>query len=226
MKKIIEINAAEGGMDSKLFVVDLAKAYENFAVNFGWKSKRLSVTKNKIQIEFEGKDLKELIKEAGGHRIQRVPPTEKRGRVHTSTITVSVTDSALSINNKYLKRKESDYKIEWFSGTGKGGQHRNRTKNCCRLIHIPTGIKQERQGRQRENNKKDAFQAVNKLLDEMGRKDAFDSLGKERKGQIGSGMRGDKIRTYRFNDDRVLDHKSGKSAKCSKVLKGYFNLLW
>lgn len=155
-----------------------------------------------------------------------MPPTEKRGRVHTSTITVSVTDSNLKLDDKYLKREEDDFKIEWFSGTGKGGQHRNKTKNCCRIIHIPTGIKQERQGRSRLNNKKDAMLAINEILDQRGFEDASNIVGRERKDQIGSGMRGDKIRTYRFNDDRVIDHRTGKKEKCSKVLKGHFDLLW
>lgn len=141
-------------------------------------------------------------------------------------MTVSVVSSALKVDDKYLKRKEDDFRIEWFSGTGKGGQHRNRTKNCCRVIHIPTGTKQERQGRKRENNKRDAFAAVNQILDRLSRDEAMGKLGKERKEQAGSGMRGDKIRTYRFNDDRVTDHRTGKKAKCSKVLKGYFDLLW
>lgn len=116
--------------------------------------------------------------------------------------------------------------MEWFSGSGAGGQHRNRHLNCARLIHIPTGLKQERQGRSREANYRDAMAALVAMLDERlvsGSKAVEDDV---RRQQIGSGMRGDKRRTYRFQDDTVVDHVSGKSIQASKAMKGGFTSLW
>ena len=140
---------------------------------------------------------------------------------------MSVTDSVIKGDNKYsLRNEDVDFRIEWFSGQGAGGQHRNKSSNCCRLIHIPTGIKQEQQGRKREQNKRNAFAAIIKTLDSLAQKEKNSILSKEKKGQVGSGMRGDKIRTYRFQDDIVVDHQTNRKAKCSKVLKGRFNLLW
>lgn len=163
--------------------------------------------------------------EAGGHRIQRIPPTEKRGRVHTSTVTVAVIDPEKQIDTKYSLRDDEHFKIEWFSGTGKGGQHRNKHQNSCRIIHVPSGLKQECQGRKREANKRDAMLALNKLLDEKEQGVKYSAFSATRKGQVGSGMRGDKFRTYRFQDDQVIDHRTGKRAKCSKVMKGRFDVL-
>lgn len=165
--------------------------------------------------------------EAGGHRIQRVSPTEKRGRVHTSTVTVSVIDPA-SINNNddLLKLSDDHFRVEWFSGTGKGGQHRNRKMNSCRLIHIPTGLMENRQGRKREENLRQAKDFLLTKLQNMHYTHRKKQSQVIIKSQMGSGMRGDKIRTYRFQDDQVVDHNTGKSAKASKVMKGGFNLLW
>lgn len=154
-----------------------------------------------------------------------MPPTEKRGRVHTSTVTVSVTDPTIQASDKYSQRTDDDYRVEWFSGTGKGGQHRNKSSNCCRLIHIPTGLKQEKQGRKREANKKYAMNELNKRLDLLASQERASNLSTIKKSQVGSGMRGDKFRTYRFQDDMVTDHRTGKKAKCSKVMKGRFDLL-
>ena len=164
-------------------------------------------------------------KEAGGHRIQRIPPTEKRGRVHTSTVTVSVIDPNIQLDTKYSLRGEDHYRFEWFSGTGAGGAHRNKSKNCSRVIHIPTGIKQEVQGRKREANKKEALAALNKILDNKASAERAGVFGAERKEQVGSGMRGDKFRTYRVQEDQVIDHRTGARAKCSKVMRGRFDLL-
>ena len=169
-----------------------------------------------------------LDNEAGSHRIQRIPPTEKRGRVHTSTVTVSVINpNTLKIFNEYQKLSDDDFRVEWFSGTGKGGQKRNKVKSCCRVIHIPTGMTQSRQGRVRETN---LTQAKGELINQLIEKDQAtkDSKVKSvKRDQIGSGNRGDrKIRTYRFHDDQVIDHVTGKSARASKVMKGQFNLLW
>ena len=225
MKRILEITAAEGGKDSQIFVGQLADAYERYCTSFGWSNHRLSTSSHKIKIEITGKNLSDLDNESGGHRIQRVPPTEKRGRVHTSTVTVSITDPTIKANNKYFQRDESDYRIEWFSGTGKGGQHRNKHQNSCRMFHIPTGLKQERQGRKREDNLREAKTELNKMLDLQSSQEKSSQLSSIKKSQIGSGMRGDKFRTYRFQDDPVVDHRTGKKAKCTKIMKGRFDLL-
>ncbi|NJO65654.1 MAG: PCRF domain-containing protein, partial [Richelia sp. RM2_1_2] len=170
--------------------------------------------------------LEGLRNEAGGHRLQRIPPTERRGRVHTSTVTVSVTDNNISTNPKYAQRSESDFRVEWFSGTGKGGQKRNKSQSCCRLIHIPTNLVETRQGRSRESNFSDAMLALNKNLDTLSSGEKLEKLSTEKKIQVGSGMRGDKRRTYRFQDDIVVDHITNKKSTCSKIMRGEFNLLW
>ena len=164
--------------------------------------------------------------EVGGHRIQRVPPTERRGRVHTSTVTVSVTDSSLKNNNKFILQDDEHFKIEWFSGTGKGGQHRNKHANSARITHLPTGLKQEKQGRKREANKTEAMKLLLQKLNEKNHQYGHANLSKIKKEQKGSGMRGDKIRTYRFQDGLVYDHQTNKKAKVNKVMKGSFDLLW
>lgn len=146
--------------------------------------------------------------------------------MHTSTVTVSVTDSVIKTSDKYNRRKENDYRIEWFSGTGKGGQHRNKRQNSCRIYHLPTGLVETCQGRKREANKREAMAVLNNKLDRLSVHESSMKLGTEKKKQKGSGMRGDKIRTYRFQDDTVKDHQTGRKAKCSKVLKGKFDLLW
>ena len=156
-----------------------------------------------------------------------MPPTEKRGRVHTSTVTVSVINPNLIDNNDdYQKLSDDHFRVEWFSGTGAGGQHRNKKMNSCRLIHIPTGLVEARQGRKRESNLRDAKEALLQLLSNSQQSHRDGQLNRVKKNQIGSGMRGDKIRTYRFQDDQVVDHQTGKSARVSKVMKGKFNLLW
>jgi peptide chain release factor 1 len=162
--------------------------------------------------------------EAGGHRIQRIPPTEKRGRVHTSSVTVSVLDGARSISPIQLSK--DDVIIEWFSGTGKGGQHRNKHQNSCRVIHRASGLVESRQGRHRNHNLEEALMSLEKRLTAASHDQQQASANTVRQAQIGQGLRGDKIRTYRFQDDRVVDHQTGKQAKCSKVMKGRFDLLW
>lgn len=131
-----------------------------------------------------------------------------------------------SYNPKYDLRDEGHFYVEWFSGTGKGGQHRNKHQNSCRLYHLPTGIVETRQGRSRENNLKDAREALIKTLDAAKNSERFAEESLQRKEQVGSGMRGDKRRTYRFQDDQVIDHILNNSAKCSQIMKGKVDLLW
>jgi peptide chain release factor 1 len=121
---------------------------------------------------------------------------------------------------------DSDLKIEWYSGTGAGGQHRNKHQNSCRITHIPTGIVATAQCRSRQNSLAEALQTIQTQVDNITQTAYSNNVAADRKQQVGSGMRGDKIRTYRFQDDRVQDHITGRSAKCSAVLKGNFDLLW
>ncbi len=160
--------------------------------------------------------------EAGGHRIQRIPPTERKGRVHTSTVTVAVIDPEVTA----VAFNERDCDISWFSGTGAGGQHRNKHQNSCRIVHTPTGITAVAQCRSRTNSLAEAMGIIQKRLDETVRSKYNKAIAQDRKQQVGSGERGDKIRTYRFQDDRVQDHQNGNTASVKKVMSGNFDLLW
>jgi peptide chain release factor 1 len=133
---------------------------------------------------------------------------------------------SLDATSLFLQRDDADFRVEWFSGSGAGGQHRNRHLNCSRIWHVPTGLKQERQGRSREANYREAMAALIVMLDDRlqsGSKAIEDDV---RRQQIGSGMRGDKRRTYRFQDDQVVDHVTGKSMQVSKAMKGGLADLW
>lgn len=173
-----------------------------------------------------GKKTSQLKNEAGGHRIQRVPPTEKRGRVHTSTVTVAVLDEKYSADSKYSLREDYHYVFELFKSTGCGGQKKNKTLSAIKCIHIPTGIKQERDSRSQSKNKLEARTAVDKILDSMMSGEIQAHQNSERSGMVGSGMRGDKIRTYRFQEDIILDHRSGKKFNLKQIFRGNFNKFW
>ena len=175
-----------------------------------------------MHILVEGTDLSGLQNEAGGHRIQRIPPTERKGRVHTSTVTVAVIDES----TPKIKVSEADLKIEWYSGTGAGGQHRNKHQNSCRITHLPTGIVATAQTRSRQNSLDQALSTISKEVDSLVKKQYNNAIACDRKQQVGSGMRGDKVRTYRFQDDVVKDHRTNKTANTKKVLAGNFELLW
>jgi peptide chain release factor 1 len=182
------------------------------------------VRQGECSLEVQGADLSGLDNEPGGHRIQRVPPTERKGRVHTSTVTVAVIDSNTEIGSVSILEK--DLKIEWYSGTGAGGQYRNKHQNSCRITHIPTGTVAKAECRSRTNSLEEAMAAIQQRVDTAANRQYTNSIASNRKQQVGSGMRGDKIRTYRFQDDTVQDHVTGKKANAKKVLSGNFDLLW
>ncbi len=119
-----------------------------------------------------------------------------------------------------------DLKIEWYSGTGAGGQHRNKHQNSCRLTHIPTGIVVTAQCRSRQNSYEQALSEIHRRVIDQTKSIMESGVAQNRRQQVGSGMRGDKIRTYRFQDDRVQDHITGKVASTKKVLQGNFDILW
>jgi len=222
MKRVIEVRAAEGGEDSKLFAKDLAQAYIKFAHSKGWATRLIGEYLGELHIEVKGTDLSGLYNESGGHRIQRVPPTERKGRVHTSTVTVAITDPT----EVAIKVADSDLRIEWYSGTGAGGQHRNKHQNSCRITHIPSGTVATAQCRSRQNSLDQAMGTIHKTVDKQVQNQYNNGIASDRKQQVGSGMRGDKIRTYRFQDDVVKDHVTNKSNSVKRVLSGNFDLLW
>ncbi len=177
-----------------------------------------------MHILVEGTDLSGLDNEAGGHRIQRVPPTERKGRVHTSTVTVAVIDRIEGIGPSSIP--QGDLKIEWYSGTGAGGQHRNKHQNSCRITHLPSGLIVTAQTRSRQNSLNAAMADLQQRLDNEAKRQYNNTIASDRKRQVGTGMRGDKIRTYRFQDDVVKDHLTDKTSSVKKVLAGNFDLLW
>ncbi len=173
----------------------------------------------------EAKDCERFAIERGSHRIQRVPPTEKRGRVHTSTITVGVlfrTEQA----TPYDKIADEDFEYRLFSGTGAGGQHRNKHQNSVVMTHIPTGLKQTAVGKSKERNLVEAKSRLLAMLVEQKRSTAHEDENRIRHGQIGNGMRGEKKRTYRFQEDQITDHETGRSMSCKAFMRGNIEKLW
>lgn len=171
-----------------------------------------------VVVLFEGTGAKELFKdEAGGHRWQRVPPTEKRGRMQTSTVTVAVLapeDSSVS------KLDLNEVEITTARGTGPGGQHRNKTESCVVAKHLPTGISVRIDAKSQHQSKKIALQILESRIQEVQLTATKKEQSKKRKQQVGTGMRGDKIRTYRQQDDRVVDHRTNKKWRLSKWVRG------
>jgi peptide chain release factor 1 len=137
-------------------------------------------------------------------------------------VTVAVIDP--SVKKTTIQKK--DLRIEWYSGTGAGGQHRNKHQNSCRITHIPSGVVATAQCRSRENSYNEALATIHQRVDNNNQMMYNNEIASDRKSQVGSGMRGDKIRTYRFQDDRVQDHLTNKVASATKVLAGNFDLLW
>ncbi|MCE6958291.1 hypothetical protein LAZ40_04375 [Cereibacter sphaeroides] len=168
--------------------------------------------------------------EAGGQRVQRVPAGQREGRVQSSTVTVSViagtAADAVAKDHPALRRAPQDFALEWYSGSGCGGQHRNRHRNSARLRHLPTGLVATAQCRSRPESE------MRVRADLMARLDAMLAAGEQaamngiRAGQIGCGSKADKFRTWRFQDGRGTDHVTGRSAPIDQVLRGGLDLLW
>lgn len=178
-----------------------------------------------LALRITGKDAaKAFCNEAGGHRFQRVPPTEKRGRVHSSTITISVLPEPTDVE---IALRDSDLDIKTVRGSGPGGQHRNKTETAVQITHKPTGISVRAESERSQLQNKEAARALlrAKLKERMDTKLQTDR-DKERKAQVGSGMRGDKVRTVALQRGRVTDHRTGKEIDARRYLKGYVEELW
>lgn len=172
---------------------------------------------------FSGDNPLEIFKnEIGSHRWQRIPPTEKRGRVHTSTITVAILEEN---NYDYVELKPYEIRIETTRGTGNGGQHKNTTDSCVVITHYATGLKVVRDGRNQHKNKEDALRELTKRVNDLYKNGHNDEITKERRDQIGKGERSDRRRTYRVKDSIVVDHITNKTASLKDILRGKIELL-
>jgi peptide chain release factor 1 len=146
--------------------------------------------------------------------------TKARSR---STVSVLTQDK---IETVYDKRSDGDFSYRWFSGTGKGGQHRNRHMCCLELTHIPSGLTQIANGRSRETNAQQALRDINQKLDDIQKGETRNDTNQVRVNQIGSGTRGDRRRTYRFGEDKIIDHLTGKQTSCKMFMRGDIERLW
>lgn len=166
--------------------------------------------------------MRRLLRESGGHRWQRVPPTERSGRVHTSTVTVAVFE--MKPQAKFVLR-ESEIETRTTMDSGPGGQHRNKTESCVVMRHKPTGIEAKAASKSQHRNRQIAREMLEGRVAAHLAKIAEAASASTRRAMVGSGMRGDKVRTYRVRDDGVTDHRSGKKARLRDVLAGRLELL-
>ncbi len=211
---IVEIRGGVGGEESALFAAKLYRMYSMYADSRRWKTEVMNLNETELggikEISFmiEGEGAYSRLKfESGVHRVQRVPETESGGRVHTSTATVAVLPEVDPVDF-YIDPK--DLKIDTFRSSGAGGQKVNKTSSAIRVTHIPTGTVVECQDERSQYKNKDRAISIltSRLYDEECRKQA-DAIASERRSQVGSGMRNERIRTYNFPQGRVTDHRIG-----------------
>ena len=225
---IMEIRGGVGGEEGMLFASDLFRMYSMYAERKGWKTEIANINETELggikEISFviDGEGAFSRLKfEAGGHRVQRVPVTESSGRIHTSAATVAVLPQVEEVD---FKLDLNDLKIDTFRSSGAGGQHVNKTESAIRITHLPTGVVVECQDeRSQYKNKDRAMQILRSKLYEAEQEKQRSALAAERKSQIGSGDRSERVRTYNFPQNRVTDHRlsgDNKNFNISGIING------
>jgi len=225
-KIILEIRAGAGGDEASIFAGDLARMYQKFSVIRGWKFSTLDTSPGTIGGyktfigRIEGQGVYDTLRlESGVHRVQRVPTTEKAGRVHTSTATVALLPM---VEAKEVNVNLGDLEVTFSRAGGPGGQNVNKIESAVRILHKPTGIVVScREERNQHANREKAMEVLRAKLYEMQRSKEVGDVAANRREQVGTADRSEKIRTYNFPDDRITDHRfNAKVHNIEKVLEG------
>lgn len=223
---IVEIRAGAGGEEAALFANSLFRMYSMYADSMGWKWEVLNSNETElggykeISFSINGENAYSRLKfESGVHRVQRVPETETQGRVHTSTVTVAVLPEAEEVE---LEIDPKDLQIDVFRSSGAGGQHVNKTSSAIRVTHLPTGMVVECQDeRSQYKNKDKALKVLRSRLLDIKVREQNDKIASERKLQVGTGDRSERIRTYNYPQGRMTDHRIGLTLyKLDSILNG------
>lgn len=223
---IVEIRAGAGGDEAAIFAADLFNMYQKYAASKGWALELIDSNQNAVggyrQITFElrGNDTFQLMRlESGVHRVQRIPKTEKSGRVHTSTATVAVLPK---ITEKEFAIRADELEITFSRAGGPGGQNVNKVETAVRIRHKPSGlIVSSREERSQGRNREKALELLRAKLADMKKDKENQKLSSDRRSQIGTADRSEKIRTYNFPQDRITDHRLKKSwGNIEEIMKG------
>ncbi|MBL8748529.1 MAG: peptide chain release factor 1 [Planctomycetes bacterium] len=222
---IVEIRAGTGGEEAALFAKDLCTLYQRYAARVGWAFEPMHSTPaeqggfKEIVFALRGRSVFHAMQfESGGHRVQRVPETEAKGRVHTSAATVAVLPEVEEVE---VHIDDKDLKVDTFRSSGAGGQHVNKTESAVRITHLPTGtVVACQEERSQLKNRQRAMALLRARIHDAQKRAADAARAAERKEQVGTGDRSDRIRTYNFPQDRLTDHRLNRNFSLAQVMEG------